>query len=399
MLDRKKGQGSRVKGQGIQKQYRKVLIFNPFGIGDVLFTTPLIRNLKNNLADVSISYLSNRRAYPLLKENKFLDKVIVFEKDEWRACARNSKWTFLKKFLSFLRDIRKEKFDLVFDLSFNSQYGFFMKIAGIRKRIGYNFKKRGRFLTGKIDIPFGYKDKHVARYYLDLLKFLDIVPQDYKFDLFLSEEKKQKAEEQLEKYGIRKNDVLVAVCPGAGDSWQETAYFKRWPKDYFLKLCKMMQEQLGAKVVLFGSKAENQLAEYIYNGVISAKTTWCHSRESGNPELEENHKPVNLCGKLSLEEFVGILSLCELVVANDGGAFHLAQALGKKIVVFFGPVDDKVYGCYPESSNCIVLGKVMECRPCYYKLKFQGCDYDKKCLRDISVEEAFAAVKQVLSCI
>ena len=33
------------------KNVKSFLVINPYGIGDVLFTTPLIRNLKNNYPD------------------------------------------------------------------------------------------------------------------------------------------------------------------------------------------------------------------------------------------------------------------------------------------------------------------------------------------------------------
>ena len=46
---------------------KKILIVNTFGIGDVLFTTPFIRNLKRHFPKASISYLANRRAAPILE--------------------------------------------------------------------------------------------------------------------------------------------------------------------------------------------------------------------------------------------------------------------------------------------------------------------------------------------
>lgn len=355
---------------------KKILIFNPFGIGDVLFTTPLIRNLKERLKDSAIVYLANRRTQFFLKNNIFLDKALVFEKDEWRAGLKESKLKFLKKAFSFFRDIRKENFDVVFDLSLNAQYGFFLKLAGIKKRIGYNFKKRGRFLTHRIDISCGYKEKHVARYYLELLKFLDIEPQEYKFDLFLSPDSLSRAEQILLRQGVNKGDLLVAVCPGAGDSWGETAYFKRWPKESFLPVCEYLRQERDAKIILFGSKDEQDICDYIYNGMAS--------------------KPVNLCGKVTLEEFCGLISFMALVVTNDGGPFHIAQALDRKAVGFFGPVDDKVYGIYPDKDTCFVLKKNVSCRPCYQGFKFTGCQYDKRCLREIPIKEAQWAVKSLI---
>jgi len=348
-----------------------ILVFNPFGIGDVLFSTPLVRNLKGNLK-AEITYICNYRVYPLLRNSSLLNEVLVFEKDEWRSVAKKSKFKFFKKFFCFLGDIKRRKFDIVFDLSLNPQYGFFFKAAGIKTRIGLNFKKRGRFLTHRIDIPDGYKDKHVARYYLSLLKFVNVIPEDYQFDLFISPKKLKTAENILAEYNLNKNDFLVGVSPGSGDSWGNTAYFRRWPKANFTALCSFLQKKRKAKIIVFGSKSEMSLCSYIYDN------------------LEE--KPVNLCGKIDLEEFCGLVSLCKLILTNDGGPFHIAQALHRKIIVFFGPQNEQIYGAYPESSDCLVVKKDFPCRPCYQGFKFKGCNFDKKCLRQITPEEVFSLI-------
>jgi len=355
----------------------KILIFNPFGIGDVLFTTPLVRNVKESIKDASISYLCNRRVYPLLKDNPVFDNVLIFEKDEWRETAKRSPIHFISKAFGFMREIKKMKFDVVFDLSMNSKYGFFLKTAGIKKRVGFNYKNRGGSLTHKIDLPEGFKDRHVARYNLDLSKFLDVSPKEYDFELVLSETTLSKAKKILELSGIKAGEIPIVVCPGSGDSWGNTAYYKRWPAKYFLELCQKLQSELNAFILICGSKIENELCLYL------------HDNLSG--------KRINLCDKISLDEFVGIMSLSKLVITNDGGPFHLAQALSRPTVAFFGPVDEQIYGAYPDKKNCEVLISDVNCRPCYRSFKFPPCPYDKLCLRKITPEIAFeAAAKKII---
>jgi len=71
--------------------------------------------------------------------------------------------------------------------------------------------------------------------------------------------------------------------------------------------------------------------------------------------------------------------------------------LQKKIVALFGPVDEKVYGPYPpEAHRTIVLTKALPCRPCYRDFRLSGCQRNKQCLSDISVDEVFAAVVHLL---
>lgn len=333
-------------------------------------------SIKENISGVTIHYLCNQRVFPLLKNYSLLDKVFIFEKDEWRDALKKSKLDFFKKAVSFFKEIKKENYDIVFDLSLNSQYGFFLMMSGIKRRLGFNFKNRGRFLTDKIDITYGYNEKHVAKYHLKLLEFLNITPKDCKFELFVSDESVKKTKETLDRYGIVKGDLIVAVCPGAGDSWGGTAYFKRWPQENFLKLCGKFKDELNVKLVLFGSKPEEGVCSYI------------------SSELKD--KVIDLCGKIDLQEFCAAISMCNLVITNDGGPFHIAQALSKSSIVLFGPVDEKVYGAYPLTDSCIVFAKHISCRPCYKSFKFNGCNNDKQCLREIGVDEVFIAAKSLL---
>ena len=354
---------------------KKILIFNPFGIGDVLFTTPLARNLKNKIADVSLSYICNRRVEPILKAGSLFDNIFVFEKDEWRALLKRSKILFGKNLFAFFNAVRKEKFDVVFDFSLNAQYGFFLKMAGIKKRIGFNFKNRGKFLTDKIDLPRGYEGKHVARWYLDTARFLKLECIDYPFELNLSPATHKKALDILNEYNVPGTGPIVAVCPGSGDSWGPSANFKRWPVENFSRLCEKIFKEFKCSVLLLGSASEEPVCRHV---------------------AEEVRSSVNLCGKFGLELSCALIGLSDLVITNDGGPLHIAQALHKKSVAFFGPVDENVYGAYPDVRDVTIFSSSADCRPCYNTFKFRGCARDKRCLREIDVDRVFLKVKELI---
>ncbi|MFH1767715.1 MAG: glycosyltransferase family 9 protein, partial [Candidatus Omnitrophota bacterium] len=100
----------------------------------------------------------------------------------------------------------------------------------------------------------------------------------------------------------------------------------------------------------------------------------------------------------SLERLIALIDKCRLIVANDTGPLRFADALGKKIVALFGPVDERVYGPYPyDRQRTAVIKKDLSCRPCYRKFRLTGCDYDIKCLREITVDEVLTAAKQLIN--
>ncbi|GAG34740.1 unnamed protein product, partial [marine sediment metagenome] len=124
----------------------RILIVNPFGIGDVLFSTPMISNLKIAHPESYIGYICNIRAKEALYNNPQINEIFVFEKDEYRNLWRQSKFKCIKKFITFYIKIKKKNFDLAIDLSLGHQYSLFLWLIGVRKRIGYNYRNRGRFL-------------------------------------------------------------------------------------------------------------------------------------------------------------------------------------------------------------------------------------------------------------
>ncbi len=148
--------------------HKRILIINPFGIGDVLFSTPLTSAIKGKYPGSYISYICNIRTKEILETNPGVDEVFVFERDEYREFWKRSKIRALKKLCNFWRDVKKKRFDLLLDLSLGKEYAFFSWLIGIKERRGFNYKGRGRFLTHKVAFE-GFNDKPVAEYYLDII--------------------------------------------------------------------------------------------------------------------------------------------------------------------------------------------------------------------------------------
>ncbi|MFA5335012.1 MAG: hypothetical protein WC316_05120, partial [Candidatus Omnitrophota bacterium] len=81
---------------------RRILIINPFGIGDVLFTTPVIESIRKGSPDCEIGYLCSRRAEPVLRANPNIERVFVYEKDELRGILKRSVIGYARKLISFV---------------------------------------------------------------------------------------------------------------------------------------------------------------------------------------------------------------------------------------------------------------------------------------------------------
>ena len=354
---------------------KKFLIINPFGIGDVLFTTPVIKAIKGHYPSSFIGYWSNLRVKPILESNPQINKIFALSRGDLKKIYQES---FLKGAWSALKlawEIKKEHFDICLDFSLDHRYSLFAKIMGIGRRVGFNYKGRGRFLTHRLDID-GYHDKHVVEYYLELLKFLDIPVNGKELFLAVSQDNELKAKNILAACGIEENDLVIGVAPGAGGSWGKDAAYKHWPALKFAQVANKLMDEFKAKVVILGDASERQIAEVMVHAM--------------------RNKPIDLTSKTGLEVLPGIIKHCNLLITNDGGPMHMAVALGVSSVSVFGPVSEAVYGPYPEHKNHVVLKWDMACRPCYKNFRLEACDKDKECLKQVSAAAVFAAAAELL---
>jgi len=356
-------------------KYKRILIINPFGIGDVLFTTPIARAIKESFSNSYIGYICNRRTKEILEDNPTVDILYIYEKDEYRLEYSKSKIKCFKKFIAFLKSIKNDKYDLVIDLSLGRPYNFFSWLIGIKKRVGFNYKKRGVFLTDKIDID-GYEGKHVVEFYLDLLKFLNIGYESNKLEVYSLKKDIAWADKFLKRNTKDNSSLIIGIVPCGGASWGKDAYIKHWSEDKYAQLGRKISERLDATLLIFGSKSERDICERVAKRI--------------------GGRALCAAGQTNVKCFVSLLKKCRLVVTNDGGPLHLAVAAGVKTVSIFGPVDERVYGPYPKTDDHIVIKQDLPCRPCYSKFKMPYCNNHRKCLKGIEVDEVYRAVEELL---
>ncbi len=163
----------------------------------------------------------------------------------------------------------------------------------------------------------------------------------------------------------------VLLQPGA--VWEH----KRWP--YFTELINSVAKRYeGLRFVLVGAAGEGEVCERVFLGL----------------DEDARSRTENLAGKTSLRELIPLVNGAELVVANDSGVAHIAGALGRQTVVFFGPSSP---ARFTPLSACPLRVKVfhfkMECCPCDQ----MDCRYgpEGNCLSRIPPEAVLAYINGV----
>ncbi|MFA5286983.1 MAG: lipopolysaccharide heptosyltransferase II [Candidatus Omnitrophota bacterium] len=333
---------------------RRILIFNVNWLGDVLFSTAAIRNIRRNFPHAFIACIIPSRCYPVLRGNPNLDEIIIFdEKDRHKGIFER---------LNFVRSLRAKGFDTAFLLHRSFSRALICRLAGIPERIGHYTKKRGFLLTQRI-MPPARDSLHRIDYYLDIIERAGLKVEDRYTEFYFSDEDSEFVRKILSKHSVGDKDFLVAINPGG--NWLS----KRWPKEYWAELSDKLIEGFGAKLVITGGHSDQALA-----GQIKEKMKF---------------KPIIACGIFNIKQLGALAKVASLFITADTGPMHIASSVGaKKIVAIFGPTSPEVTGPYP-LKNTIILQKNVGCViPCY-DLKCR----DNRCMKAITPDDVIQAIK------
>jgi heptosyltransferase II len=334
-----------------------ILIFNVNWLGDVLFSTATIRNIRRNYPDSYIACVIPSRCYSILKGNPYLDEVIIFdEKDRHKSMLAK---------LNFVNLLKSKEFDTVFLLHRSFSRALICRLAGIGQRVGHYTKKRAFLLTKKI-VPPKKDSLHRIDYYLDVIEQAGLRIEDRYLDFFFVPEDQKQVDDFLSKNSVSKDDFVVALNPGG--NW----VLKRWPVDYWGILADKLIHEMNAKVIITGSISDLTLA-----GQIKAKMKGA---------------PLIACGVFNIKQLGALAKKVDLFITADTGPLHIANAVGtKRIIAIFGPTAKEITGPYPD-TNTVILQKDIGCRiPCY-KL---GCK-DNRCMKAVTPEDVLAQVRKMV---
>ena len=333
----------------------KILIFNVNWLGDVLFSTATIRNIRRNYPDSFIACIIPSRCYPILKGNPHLDELIIFDEKERQRSS-------LAK-LRFVQLLRSKKFDAVFLLHRSFTRALICRLAGIPERIGYYTKKRGFLLTKRI-APVARDALHRIDYYLNIIEKAGLKVEDRYLDFFIDDKDVKFVEEFLNKKSISKDDFLVAINPGG--NWLP----KRWPEVHWAMLADKLITEFSARVIITGSYTDISTAQKIRDLM--------------------KEKPIVASGVFNLKQLGALCKRLGLFITADTGPLHIANATGtKRIIALFGPTSPEITGPYP-LKNTAALSKDVGCKiPCYAV----NCK-DNRCMKAITPEDVIKEIRK-----
>ena len=113
------------------------------------------------------------------------------------------------------------------------------------------------------------------------------------------------------------------------------------------------------------------------------------------PDSSWDDLGLNLCGKVDLSTFLGVVDALDALVVGDSGPLHIANALSKPVVALFGPVHPSVRVQDAAACHTLMMNEEIHCGPCNDH-QLSRCSFPARCLDAIPDQAILAAVLEAL---
>ncbi|MDB5029739.1 glycosyltransferase family 9 protein [Mucilaginibacter sp.] len=309
----------------------KILVIRFSSMGDIIYTTPVVRCLKKQLAGAEVHFITKPAFKYIYDNNPYVDKLLL-----------------LKPNLSdTIKDIKAERYDYIIDLHNNLRTALIKLRTGIRSS---TYKKQAirKWLSLKLNLNL-VPPVHLVDRYMEAVKFLNVKNDEQPIDYYI------KADHQLDKLlPVSHLGAYIVFVIGA------THFTKRMPNEKIINIC----SEINSPVVLLGGNDVKANGDIIA-GMLGAKI-------------------YNACGITSLDESVFLVSKATNIIGFDTGLTHIAEAFDKPIVSIWGGTAPQLLGVQPYKVKEVLVADVeLPCRPCS-KFGLPACPLGHfKCMYDI----------------
>lgn len=349
-----------------RREVGRLLVVMPTWVGDCVMATPTLRALRQLYLQSQVTALVRDNVRPIMEGCPWVDRTITLRRGG-RSNRNRSPGP-----IRLARKLKTRRFDMAVLLPNSFRTALLARMAGIKRRVGYDRDGRGFLLTDRL-LPRrgreGFVPVSARDYYLGIARYLGAVEPDATMQLFTRAEHDAKAVKILEAAGHREGSgkPLVVVNPGAnyGDA-------KMWAPERFAEVADRFVREFGADVAVTGAPNERAILDAV---LMAAK-----------------ERIIDLPGLgVDLTLLKSVIRCSNLMITNDTGPRHMAAALGVPVVTVFGPTDPAWTENHIPTERQVMV-KVF-CGPCQKKT----CPLDHRCMTRIQPEMVFEKAVELLN--
>ncbi|HZP56082.1 MAG TPA: glycosyltransferase family 9 protein [Dehalococcoidia bacterium] len=344
---------------------RRVLAVRLDNVGDAVLLGPALRALRHALPEARITLMASPAAAQVAPMLPWIDEVIMHSAVWQDASGRMPLDPERERGL--IDDLVERAFDaaLIFTSFSQSPWppAYACYLAGIPRRIGQSKEFGGSVLTQWVrPLPDA---THQAERNLHLLEAAGFHVGRRDLELRVPEGARARADALLAARRIATHAPFVLLAPGA------SCAARTYDPGRFAAAMRAIVERTGLPVVIAASERERGMAAQIAS-------------------MLEGARVATLAGETSVPELAALIQRAALLVANDSGPMHIADALRRPMVITYSGTEHESQWA-PRSAPAVLLRRETGCSPCY---AFR-CPYGMECLDIPPGEVAGAAVRML----
>jgi lipopolysaccharide heptosyltransferase II len=345
---------------------RRLLVIRLDNIGDIVMIGPALRALRQALPAAHIKLMASPAGSQVAPLLPWIDDVLV-HRALWQDASGSMALDPAAE-QDLIAGLRARAFDaaVIFTSFSQSPYppAYACYLAGIPIRIGQSKEFGGSVLSQWVKpLPDGV---HQVDRNLFLLEQAGFALAGRHLELRIPGGVQDAAARKLQSLGLGPQAPFIVLAPGA------SCPARRYDIGRFATVARLLAEETALPIVVVGSARETEFVAPIL--------------ATGPPG-----RILSLAGQTSVPELAAVIARAGLLLANDSGPMHLADATGRPMVILYSGTELEEQW-RPRSAPARLLRRPTGCSPCY---RFE-CPYHMECL-DIAPSEVVAAALDLLA--
>ena len=340
----------------------RICVIKLGALGDVIRTLCILPELRRQYPKAHITWVSKPNGCRMLTGHAMIDRLMPF--DAITAMT-----------------LSHEKFDTVINLDKEPQPSALAMSLRADRKLGIGLSEFGTPVPLNPEAhPYFYlglsdelKFHHNTKSYPQLIyEAMGWAYDGQRYELPIDESARDRIRFHLATLGWRSDRSTLGINVGAGHVFAN----KMWAAPQIVDVIRQMCDQLpNAQILLLGGPDERPIINAI-NARLQLLNIQGNVIDSGTSHDEP--------------AFVALVDTCDVVLSGDTMAMHIAIALGKQTVVFFGPTCEQEIDLFGRGEKLIAQ---THCAPCYKR----QCDQDNICVQQVDANAVVEAIRRRLA--
>jgi len=339
---------------------RSILVIRLSSLGDVILSTPIVRQLQHTYPDAALDVAVASRFAEVYAHNPRIRNLWAVDPS---TTADNSEADAVK--LSMHESVPDRKYDLIVDLQHN------VRSAALRHGLGHTVVLAPKYRLQKLALVWLKKKPReitpIVDRYREPLAHLPLAMDTDGPEVWLAHERADGAYVPRLPHRRPAGPMHVAMAPGAQHAT------KRWPVARYAELCAALVGK-GARVTLLGGPADREICQAIADA---------SGVEVGRAD-----------GAETLAQTAAVLDSADVLVTNDSGVMHLGAARRVPTVALFGSTVREL-GFAPYGVRHTIVEHDVGCRPCSHIGRSRCPRGHFLCMEGIEVAQVLSAIDRM----